>query len=157
MSLLDPEQQKAAEQAEVFDGKFPALPAGKYPCRLDEFHPHTTGSSFLVKWKIVKGHPNAGRTFIDFPSNAPEYLGKVKAIFEAVKSPLDADEVDMIGRPAWVTVSEEFDNRPEYATEKRNRVKFVSVYDGADLPAEDVSDEPWNEGADDPADEEGLV
>ena len=157
MSLLTPEQQKAAEEAEAFDGEFPALPAGRYACRLTEFHPHTTGASFWVKWKIAKGQKFGGQTFLDFPSNTD--MRKVKSIFLAIEAPLGADDKDILGKPAWVTVNEEFDNRPEYATKKRNKVQFVSKYDGPALPEEDLpgGDDDLPSGGKDDAADEGLV
>jgi hypothetical protein len=138
MSLLTPEQQAQAKDAEAFEpGKFEALPAGRYACRLVQLEPHTTGTSFAVRWKIAKGQKYAGRTFIDFPSNKPEYLGKIKTILYAVGGTLASDPSDVMYSPAWVNVTEEFDNRPEHKGEKQNKVKFVEKYDGPPLPEED--------------------
>jgi hypothetical protein len=163
MSILSNEEQKAAEQAESY-GSFESLPAGRYACQLVEFHPHTTGTSFWVRWRIANGQKYGGRTFLDFPSNKPEYLGKVKSIFEALGRPFSADENDLVGLPAWVHVTEEFDNRPEHQGEKQNKVKFVSKYDGSPLPeyqragsGDPDADIPFTTDGDGSANEEDLV
>jgi hypothetical protein len=135
MSLLTPEEQKAAEKAEAYGSGFEALPAGTYPCYLTDLAPHTTGTSFFVRWKIIPEQKYAGRTFIDFPSRKPEYLGKIKSILLAVGGSIDSDPADLIGRVALVTVDEQYDNRPEHKGEKQNKVKYVKPYNGPDVPS----------------------
>jgi hypothetical protein len=137
MSILNPEEQQAAQTAEEFSG-FEAIPAGKYACQLTEFHRHTSGTgseSLKNVWRIADGQKYGGRLFFNYSSLKPEFLGNVKGIFTALGASFDADEADMVGRSAWVTLSIEADTRPDHLGERQNRVKMVQKYDGAPLPA----------------------
>lgn len=135
MSILDPSEQQAAETAEV--QSFEALPAGKYACQLTEMHKHTSGSgseSLKNTWRIADGQKSAGRLFFNYASLKPEHIGRVRGIYEAIGAPLSADEDEVIGRSAWVTVGVGADTRPDHMGEFQNKVKFVSKYDGPPLP-----------------------
>lgn len=136
MSILNPDEQKAAETAEEFSGYDP-LPAGKYACQVTELHRHTAGTgneSLKNVWRVADGQKFAGRLFFNYSSLKPEFLGNVKGIFTALGVSFDADEDDLLGRAAWVTVSIEADTRPDHFGEKQNRVKLITKYDGAPLP-----------------------
>ena len=148
MSILDPNEQKAAETAEIQSG-YEALPAGKYACQLTEMHKHTSPSgndSLKNVWRIADGQKGGGRLFFNYASLKPEHIGRVRGIYEAIGAPLSANEDEVIGRAAWVTVGVEADTRPDHLGEFQNKVKFVSKYDGAPLP---VYVDP-NAPADDP-------
>jgi hypothetical protein len=135
MSILDNNEQKAAETAEV--QSFEALPAGKYACQLTEMHRHTSPSgndSLKNVWRIADGQKGGGRLFFNYASLKPEHIGRVRGIYEAIGAPLSADESDVVGRAAWVTVGVEADTRPDHLGEFQNKVKYVSKYDGPPLP-----------------------
>ena len=136
MSILNPDEQKAAESAEEFGGYEP-LPAGKYACQVTELHRHTFFRDSLPDpdvWRVADGQKFAGRLFFNYSSLKPEFLGNVKGLFTALGASFSAAEDEMIGRSAWVTVSIEADTRPDHLGEKQNRVKMISKYDGAPLP-----------------------
>lgn len=137
MSILDPNEQQAAETAEVKTG-YDALPAGKYACQLTEMHKHTSGSgnsSLKNVWRIADGQKGAGRLFFNYASLKPEHIGRVRGIYEAIGSPLSAEESEVLGRAAWVQVGVEADTRPDHMGEFQNTVKFVAKYDGPPLSA----------------------
>ena len=136
MSILDHNEQKAAETAEV--QSFDVLPAGKYACQLTEMHKHTSPSgndSLKNVWRIADGQKGGGRLFFNYASLKPEHIGRVRGIYDAIGAPLSASEEDVIGRSAWVTVGVEADTRPDHLGESQNKVKYVSKYDGAPLPS----------------------
>lgn len=137
MSILNPEEQKATENAEEF-GNFEPLPAGRYACQLVEFHRHTANSgnqSVKSAWRIADGQPHSGRRFFNYSSLKPEYIGGLKSVFAAIGAPLSATEEECVGRAAWVTISLEADTRTDHLGERQNKVKFVAAYDGPPLPA----------------------
>jgi len=137
MSILDQNEQQAAETAEVKSG-YDVLPAGKYACQLTEMHKHTNPAgniSLKNVWRIADGQPNAGRLFFNYASLKPEWIGSVRGIYEAIGAPMSADEIDMVGRSAWVIVGVEADKRSDHLGEPTNKVKMVQKYDGAPLPA----------------------
>jgi len=136
MSILDNSEQKAAATADVQTG-YEALPAGKYAMQLIELHRHTSpsGSESLKNvWRIADGQKNGGRLFFNYASLKPEHIGRVRGIYEAVGAPLTADEDDIVGRSAWVTVGVEADTRPDHLGEFQNKVKLITKYDGPPLP-----------------------
>jgi hypothetical protein len=165
MSILDPDEQQAAENAEVKTG-YDALPAGKYACQLTEMHKHTNsaGNTTLKNtWRIADGRVNSGRLFFNYASLKLEHIGRVRGIYEAIGAPMSANESDVVGRAAWVTVGVEADTRADHLGDFQNKVKFVSKYDGVPLPSYiDSNASPSDPDADipfgnNPGSEEDLV
>lgn len=137
MSILDPNEQQAAETAEVKTG-YDALPVGKYACQLTEMHKHTNAVgniSLKNVWRIADGQKYAGRLFYNYASLKAEHIGRVRGIYEAIGAPLSAEESEVIGRAAWVHVGVKADTRSDHMGDFENKVKFVAKYDGAPLPS----------------------
>jgi hypothetical protein len=136
MSILDPDEQQAAETAEL-KTSFDPLPAGKYACQLTEMHKHTNpaGNTTLKNtWRIADGLQYGGRLFFNYASLKPENLGRVRGIYEAIGAPMSAEESDVVGRSAWVTVNVKADTRSDHLGEFQNNIQIVTKYDGAPLP-----------------------
>jgi hypothetical protein len=139
MSLLTPEEQKAAEVAP----EYAVAPEGIYICRVGEVARWKTGETLVWKFKVAKGQPLAGKEFWTWTGLKPDTIGFTKTYLTALGFGLDADPRDIKGTPCKVQIAIEFDRRPDHAGEKQNRVKKVFAYDGPALPGEyDDSDIP---------------
>lgn len=129
MSLLNPAEQKAAEEAQSSQ----VVPAGIYTCRVFGVERWSNGTSLVWKFKVAKGQPLAGKEFWDWTGLGDKGIWKTKAHIMNLGFPLTAGEDEMVGTPCKVFV--------EVGTNKdtgdpKNVVKKVIRFDG-ELPDED--------------------
>lgn len=149
MSLLDPTEQNAAENA-VEGG---VAPAGVYLCRVHAVEKWKTGSSLRWIYKVVPEQLFAGKEFWEFTGLKDASIWRTKARMASLGQKIDATEDQIIGIPVAVTV--EVGVRQDNG-EPRNNVTNVTLYEG-ELPAEPDSNPDSDLDAVFGAPPEGLI
>jgi len=146
LSLLNPNEQQAAEKAESSS----LLPPGIYTCRVKEVSRWRTGTSLVWKFRVAKGQPLAGREVWSWTGLNDDSIFRTKEYLAALGFDLTASEDEIEGTPCKVNV--QIEARTDTG-EPANKVKKVFAYSGPELPEEDAEftddDIPFGDADDD--------